>query len=79
MSDSNIRLFAYVMSPYAAKVHCFLLYKKLDFECVYINPFRVEQDLPTGKQIPVLIGFTGNHDMARADEISFERYAGNAA
>jgi glutathione S-transferase len=42
------------MSPYAAKVHCFLLYKKLDFECFYISPFRVEQDLPIGKQIPVL-------------------------
>lgn len=42
------------MSPYAAKVHCFLLYKKLDFECFYISPFHVKQDLPIGKQIPVL-------------------------
>jgi glutathione S-transferase len=42
------------MSPYAAKVHCFLLYKKLEFECFYINPFRVKDDLPIGKQIPVL-------------------------
>jgi glutathione S-transferase len=42
------------MSPYAAKVHCFLLYKKLDFECFYISPFRVKQDLPIGRQIPVL-------------------------
>jgi glutathione S-transferase len=42
------------MSPYAAKVHCFLLRKKLDFECFYISPFRVKQDLPIGKQIPVL-------------------------
>jgi glutathione S-transferase len=35
-------------------VHCFLLYKGLDFECFYINPLRVRQDLPVGKQIPVL-------------------------
>jgi len=54
MSESEIRLYTYAMSPYAAKVHCFLLYKKLDFECFYINPFRVKQDLPIGKQIPVL-------------------------
>ena len=49
-----IRLYSYAMSPYAAKVHCFLLYKRLDFECFYINPLRVKQDLPVGKQIPVL-------------------------
>lgn len=55
-SPSGIRLYTYAMSPYAAKVHCFLLYKKLDFECFYINPLRVRQDLPagTGRQIPVL-------------------------
>jgi hypothetical protein len=37
------------MSPFAAKVHCFLLYKRLDFECFYINPLRVKQDLPLGR------------------------------
>lgn len=42
------------MSPYAAKVHCFLLFKQLDFECFYINPLRVRQDLPVGHRIPVL-------------------------
>ncbi len=54
MTESAIRLYTYAMSPYAAKVHCFLLYKKLDFECVYISPFRVKEDLPIGRQIPVL-------------------------
>ena len=49
-----IRLYTYAMSPYAAKVHCFLLYKGLDFECFYINPLRVSKDLPIGRQIPVL-------------------------
>jgi Glutathione S-transferase, N-terminal domain len=41
-----IRLYTYAMSPYAAKVHCFLLYKRLDFECFYINPLQVKRDLP---------------------------------
>ena len=50
----TIRLYTYAMSPYAAKVHCFLLYKQLDFECFYINPLRVKRDLPVGRQIPVL-------------------------
>jgi glutathione S-transferase len=47
-------LYTYVMSPYAAKVHCFLLYKRIPFECFYINPLRVRQDLPVGRQIPVV-------------------------
>ena len=51
---SDVRLYTYAMSPYAAKVHCFLLYKGLDFECFYINPLRVAKDLPVGRQIPVL-------------------------
>jgi glutathione S-transferase len=42
------------MSPFAAKVHCFLLYKQLDFECFYINPLQVKRDLPIGRQIPVV-------------------------
>ncbi len=42
------------MSPFASKVHCFLLYKRLDFECFYINPLRVAKDLPVGRQIPVV-------------------------
>ena len=50
----TIRLYTYAMSPYAAKVHCFLLYKQLDFECFYINPLRVKRDLPVGRQNPVL-------------------------
>ncbi len=53
-SGPAIRLYSYAMSPFAAKVHCFLLFKRLDFECFYINPLRVKQDLPIGRQIPVL-------------------------
>ena len=49
-----ITLYTYAMSPFAAKVHCFLLYKRLDFECFYINPLHVKRDLPVGRQIPVV-------------------------
>ena len=53
-NNGNITLYTYAMSPYAAKVHCFLLYKGLDFDCFYINPLRIKKDLPVGFQIPVL-------------------------
>lgn len=58
-----ITLYSYAMSPYAAKVHCFLLYKRLDFRCFYINPLRAKRELPVGHQVPVVtIG-----DESRAD------------
>lgn len=50
----RVTLYTYAMSPYASKVHCFLLYKRVPFECFYINPFRVREDLPVGRQIPVV-------------------------
>lgn len=57
--DPKIRLYTYAMSPFAAKVHGFLLYKQLDFECFYVNPLKVKRDLPVAdkmarRQIPVL-------------------------
>ena len=63
----GITLYTYTMSPYAAKVHCFLLYKQLDFECFYIHPLRVKQDLPVGRQIPVLT--VGNESRADSTPI----------
>ena len=45
----RLRLYTYAMSPYAAKVHCFLLYKGLAFEPYYINPLRVRRELPVGE------------------------------
>jgi glutathione S-transferase len=50
----SVKLYTYAMSPFAAKVHCFLLYKRVPFECFYINPFRLRHDLPVGHQIPVV-------------------------
>jgi glutathione S-transferase len=49
-----IRLYTLASSPYAAKVHCFLLFKGLDFEPIYINVLRGRKALPVGKRVPVL-------------------------
>mgnify|MGYP000146651783 FL=1 len=53
-TTQNISLYNYAMSPYGAKVHSLLQFKKLPFKVFYINPFRVKPDLPVGHQIPVV-------------------------
>ncbi len=59
----SITLYSYAMSPYAAKVHGFLLFKRLPFRCHYVNPLRARRELPLGRQVPVVrIG-----DESRAD------------
>lgn len=50
----SITLYAYVTSPYAMKVHCYLLYKNLPFDVFYVNPLKPSKELPMGRQIPVL-------------------------
>jgi len=50
----EIVLYSYLLSPFAAKVHCFLQYKGLRFETVFVDPRRVREELPLGRQIPVL-------------------------
>ena len=52
--SNSITLYAYVTSPFAMKVHCYLLYKNLLFDVFYVNPMRPEKELPIGRQIPVL-------------------------
>lgn len=42
------------MSPFAAKVHCFLVYKQLPFTRTFIAPMQAKQQLPLGVQVPVL-------------------------
>ena len=75
MSPEKIRLYSYAMSPYAAKVHCFLLYKQLDFECFYVNPLRVPRDLPVGHLVPVLtIGEESRNDSTPIGLWLDERY-----
>lgn len=63
MADEPITLYSYALSPYAAKVHLFLVFKGLDFETFYVDPRRVTEQLPVGRKVPVLaIG-----EQARAD------------
>ena len=52
--DVPITLYTFAMSPYAWKVHSCLLYKRLSFQCFYVNPLRMGKQLPVGKQVPVL-------------------------
>lgn len=49
-----VTLYSYVTSPFAMKVHCYLLYKKLTFNIVYVNPLNPSKELPIGQKIPVL-------------------------
>lgn len=50
----NITLYSYEFSPYAAKVRCFLGYKKLDYGTHYVNPLKAKKEIPIGHQVPVL-------------------------
>ncbi|WP_372366722.1 glutathione S-transferase family protein [Candidatus Uabimicrobium sp. HlEnr_7] len=50
----KITFYTMETSPYAAKVYYCLIYKQLIFETVYVNPFKMKQQLPFGKQVPVL-------------------------
>jgi len=47
-------LYTWVMSPFAMKVHCFLLYKQVNFRCYYVNPLRISSQVPLGRQLPVV-------------------------
>lgn len=49
-----ITLYSYITSPFAWKVHCYLLYKKVSFKVFYVNPANSARELPIGTQIPVL-------------------------
>lgn len=50
----SVTLYTWVMSPFAMKVHAFLLYKRIHFRCFYVNPLKRDQQIPCGKEIPVL-------------------------
>jgi len=51
----QITHYVYATSPYAAKVHCYLLYKRLTFKTVHVEPvFRGEIAFTKQKVVPVL-------------------------
>ncbi|WP_017445145.1 glutathione S-transferase family protein [Gayadomonas joobiniege] len=62
-NNEPVTLYAYVTSPYAMKVHSFLLYKQIPFQVYYVNPTHPERELPFGRSIPVLkIGQKARND-----------------
>lgn len=65
--DQRIKLYGFVMSPYASKVHCFLLYKQVSFSVVHVNPIRLAAELPIGSQVPVVS--IGNESLADSTPI----------
>jgi len=54
VQTERIRLYRYALSPFAAKVHCYLGFKGLDFETFYVHPLRARRELPVGHTVPVL-------------------------
>lgn len=54
MQTEHIRHYRYALSPFAAKVHCYLGFKGLAFETFYVHPLRVRRELPVGHTVPVL-------------------------
>mgnify|MGYP001811639504 CR=1 FL=1 len=49
-----VTLYTWVMSPFAMKVHAFLLFKRINFRCFYVNPLKRHSQIPVGDQIPVV-------------------------
>jgi len=54
VGSATIHLYSYALSPYAAKVHAFLVWKGLPFTTVYVDPLRARRELPVGHTVPVL-------------------------
>ena len=54
MSPSSTVLYSYVTSPFAARVHVALRLKGISFQVAYVNPIKIDTQLPIGDQVPVL-------------------------
>lgn len=53
--QSKVSLYTYPTSPYGSKVYWALIYKKISFDIVYVNPFNQKELKHTGQKIvPVL-------------------------
>jgi glutathione S-transferase len=51
---NKIQFYSFALSPYALKVHCYLLYLDIDFETVFVDPLKMRKILPVGATVPVL-------------------------
>ena len=50
----EVTLHTFATSPYGLKVQAYLAYKRIPYETVYADPFRLKRVLPVGKTVPVL-------------------------
>lgn len=52
--ERPVTLYNFAMSPFGIKVHAFLLFKRVNFHVNYLNPITFKQEIPAGKQLPVV-------------------------
>lgn len=50
----KLTLYTFATSPYGLKVQAYLAYKRIPYETVYADPFRLKHVLPVGRTVPVL-------------------------
>jgi hypothetical protein len=50
----QVTLHTFATSPYGLKVQAYLANKRIPYETVYADPFRLKRVLPVGKTVPVL-------------------------
>lgn len=55
MSKSKVTLYTYATSPYGIKVYWALIFKRIEFEIVYVNPFHQKEiEFTQQRVVPVL-------------------------
>lgn len=54
MKKSEITFYSFALSPFALKVQSYLLYKRVTFKTVYVDPIAMRKEIPCGTTIPVL-------------------------
>lgn len=54
-SAAPVTLYGYATSPYVQKVNCFLTFKEIDFDVVYVDPVKpVQIEFSGQSQVPIL-------------------------
>lgn len=51
---NKVQFYSFALSPYALKVHCYLLALDIDFETIFVDAMKMREILPVGKTVPVL-------------------------
>lgn len=51
---NKVQFYSFALSPYALKVHCYLLALDIDFETIFVDAMKMRKILPVGSTVPVL-------------------------